>query len=172
MNKLTAMLVTIGFAVAAPLAMAQDMPDKDGASWHQSQRGHHEKRPFSTPGERIEAKLAYLKTALRITPAQQPQWDAFANAMRAQAREQDKRIQEWRAQRDQNDGERGRPTAVERLERRERFYSVALDDLKQRIAVEKPLYAALTPEQQQIADEVFAAHGGHRGFGHGMRHKV
>jgi len=32
--------------------------------------------------ERVEARLAYLKTALKITDAQQSQWDAFASVMR------------------------------------------------------------------------------------------
>ena len=160
-------LIIVGFAaVSMPLAIAQmqDVPAKDDAQQH-SQRAHHEKRAFSMPGERVEAKLAYLKTALRITPEQQPQWDAFANTLRNQARAQDQRIQEWRAQRDQRD-ERQRPTAIHRLERRQKFYTIALENLQQRISAAKPLYAALTPEQQQIADEVLASHGGRGKFGH------
>jgi hypothetical protein len=157
----------VGFTVVSvPLAIAQmqDVPAKDDARQH-SQRAHHERGAFSMPGERVEAKLAYLKTALRITPEQQPQWDAFANTLRNQARAQDQRIQEWRAQRDQHD-ERQRPTAIDRLERKQKFYTIALENLQQRIAAAKPLYAALTHEQQQIADEVLASHGGHGKFGH------
>ena len=161
-------------AATAPLAMAQlqNALETDGAQWNDSQRGHHEKRAPSMPGERIEAKLAYLKTALQITPAQQPQWDAYANALRKEAREQDRRIQERHAQREQR-AEHERPTAIERLEREQRFYTVALEDLKQHIAVEKPLYAVLTAEQQQIADELFASHGGRGKSGHNdMRHQA
>ncbi len=160
-------LFFVGFAaVTVPLAIAQmqDAPAKDGAR-HHAQRDRHEQRAFSTPGERVEAKLAYLKTALKITPAQQPQWDVFANTLRKQAQEQDQRIQEWRAQRDQRD-EQQRPNAIERLERKQKFYTIALKNLQQRIAAAKPLYAVLTPEQQQIADELLASHGGRSKFGH------
>src|SRR5208282_5764653 len=109
----------------------------------------------------------------KITPAQQPQWEAFANTLRKQAREQDQRIQEWRAQRDGQRAERQRPNAIERLERKQKFYTIALENLQQRIAAVKPLYAVLTPEQQQIADELLASHGGRGRFGHhhGMHHQ-
>jgi hypothetical protein len=35
--------------------------------------------------DRIEGQLAYLRTALRVTDAQMPQWNAFADAVRAQS---------------------------------------------------------------------------------------
>jgi hypothetical protein len=173
MNKLATTLVSIGFTVATvPFAVAQtqNAPAVGNAEWHHSQRDHHEQRAFSMPGERAEARLAYLKTALQITPAQQAQWDAFANTIRAQAREQDRRIQERRAQRDQHAEEHQRPTAVERLQRKEQFYTVVLEDLKQRIAAGKPLYAVLTPEQQQIADKVLTSHHGRGKFDHHDMH--
>jgi hypothetical protein len=34
-----------------------------------------------TKGKRIEARLAYLRTALKITDAQQPQWNANADVL-------------------------------------------------------------------------------------------
>jgi len=167
MNKLIAgAVISVGLAVAA-VAVAQTQSASDAQSRY---RHHHEQRAFSTPGERVEARLAYLKTALKITPAQQPQWDKFADTLRQQANEQDKRIEDWRAQRGQ-DGDRQRPNAIERLERREKFYTAALEDLRQRIAAAKPLYAVLTPEQQQIADEVFAARHGRGKFGHHDMHR-
>ena len=176
MNKRLVVLASIGLGIAAaPFAMAQTqrMAGIIHADWHSSQRDHHEKRAFSMPGERVEARLAYLKTALKITPAQQPQWDAFADTLRAQAREQDQRIEERRAQREQHAETHQRPNAVERLERKEKFYAVALENLKQRIAAEKPLYAVLTSEQQQVADQIFASHHGRGKFGrHDMSHQT
>ena len=167
MNKfITGAFISIGLAVAA-VAIAETQHATDA----QSQHRHHEQRAFSMPGERVEAKLAYLKTALQITPTQQSQWNAFADTLRQQAREQDKRIQDWRAQRDQNTDHQ-RPTAIQRLERREQFYKAALENLQQRLAAAKPLYAVLTPEQQQVADQLLAPRGGGR-FGHrGMHHQV
>ena len=174
MNRLiTGGIVSIGLAVAAvAVAQTQNAPGISNAVWQYSQRDHHEQRAFSLPGQRVEARLAYLKTALQITSAQQPQWDAFANTLRQQAHEQDQRIQAWHAQHEQRTGHE-RPTVVERLEHKEKFYTIALENLKQRIAVEKPLYAVLTPEQQQIADEILASHHGRGKFGHhDMRHQA
>jgi hypothetical protein len=167
-------LFFVGFAgITVPLAIAQmqDAPATGGAQWNSSQRAHHEQRAFSMPGERVEAKLAYLKTALKITPAQQPQWDAFANTLRKQARAQDQRIQEWRTQRTDQPAEQQRPTAIERLERKQKLYTAALENLQQRLAAAKPLYAVLTPEQQQVADEVLASHDGRGKLGHHGMHR-
>ncbi|WP_374313015.1 Spy/CpxP family protein refolding chaperone [Dongia sp.] len=38
------------------------------------------------PGQHIEGRLAFLKTELKITDAQAPQWNAYADAMRANAK--------------------------------------------------------------------------------------
>jgi hypothetical protein len=41
----------------------------------------------------------------------------------------------------------------------------AAANLGQRLAVQKPLYAALSPEQKQVADTVLASGFGRGGFG-------
>ncbi|MEQ9185553.1 MAG: Spy/CpxP family protein refolding chaperone [Thalassobaculum sp.] len=38
------------------------------------------------PSQHIEGRIAFLETELRITEAQSPQWSAFADAMRANAK--------------------------------------------------------------------------------------
>lgn len=38
------------------------------------------------PGQHIEGRIAFLKTELRVTEAQSPQWNAFADALRANAK--------------------------------------------------------------------------------------
>ncbi len=139
---------------------------------HHEMRGHHEKRPFSRPTERVEARLAYMKTALKITDAQQPQWDAFANMLRKQSAEREKRMGEWRARMAQSSEQREhrRPTAIERMEREQQFHAAAIRKLNEQLEVERPLYAALTGEQKQVADELLVSHG-HRGkSGQGMKH--
>jgi hypothetical protein len=67
-----------------------------------------------------------------------------------------------------------RPTAIERLEKAQSFHAQAVTRINQLLTVEKPLYAALTPEQQKVADVVLnprlrsregrSMHG-HGGFG-------
>ena len=168
MNKLImSTLVAAGFAAAVPLAVAQANPPAAAQGQH-AQRGHHGKQAFRMPGERVEARLAYMKTALKITEAQQSQWDAFAGVMRKQAKEADTRIQSHREKRAANT-ERKRPTAIERLEMRQQFMAASSARIGERLAVQKPLYTALSPEQQQVADRLFAGRGGKHG-GRGGRH--
>ena len=164
MNKLMmSALIAAGFATAVPLTMAQTANPSPGASQGQhAKRFHHGKQAFSMPSERVEARLAYVKTALKITAAQQTQWDAYAGVVRKQAKEADARIQSHREKMASNT-ERKRPTAIERLERRQAFMATASTRIGERLTVQKPLYAALSPEQQQIADKVFASRGGKHG---------
>jgi hypothetical protein len=170
MNKLIiSTLIAAGFAAAVPLTMAQTgSPATDAPQGQHAQRFHHGKRAFSLPGERVDARLAYLKTALKITDAQQGQWNAFADVVRNHAKSADERIKAWKEKRAQRT-ERKRPTAVERLERRQARLVAAATRTSELLAVEKPLYAALSPEQQQIADKVLAGRG-HHGFRRGGRH--
>lgn len=168
MNKLilTTLVSASLAAAAAPLAYAQSAsPAPEGPRAERyAHRGPHGERAFRLPSERMEARLAYLKTALKITDAQQAQWDAFADALRKQAREADQRIQSHRAQ--MAEGRRdAAPTAIERLERRQARLAAASARLSETLVAAKPLYAALSPEQQKIADELLAPRG-HRALRH------
>lgn len=173
MNKLIlSTLVSAGLAAAAavPLAFAQTAaPNADKPQAHRfAERHEHGQRAFRLPSERVEARLAYLKTALKITDAQQPQWEAFANTLRKQAREMDQRIQERRSQTARGP-EGTKPTAIDRLQRRQERLATASARLNETLTAAKPLYAALTPEQQKVADELLAPRH-HGGFHHkGMR---
>jgi Spy/CpxP family protein refolding chaperone len=169
MNKLMmSALIAAGFATAVPLSMAQNANPAPGATQDQHQRFHHGKQAFSLPGERVEARLAYIKTALKITDAQKTQWDNFAGVMRKQAKDADARMQEHRAKMVANT-ERKRPNAIERLEHQQAFMATASARIGERLTVQKPLYAALSPEQQQIADKVLVSRGGKHG-GRGGHH--
>ena len=151
---------------AAPLVYAQSTnPDPQGTRVERfAHRGHHGEGAFRLPSERIEARLAYLKTALKITDAQQAQWDAFADTLRKQARDADQRIQARRSQ--MAEKRKGTPpTAIERMEFRQARLAAASARLNATLAAAKPLYAALSPEQQKIADELLAP-GGRRAFRH------
>lgn len=161
-------LATLSLAAAAvPLAFAQS--ETPSVAPHGATHGQH---AFRMPSERTEARLAYVKTALKITDAQAPQWDAYANVVRKQAQAADQRMQEHHARMEQAKaagGERNRPTAIEQLERRQQFFTNAAARSGELLAVQKPLYAALSPDQKRVADELFAPRG-HRGFHRGMRH--
>ena len=158
-------LVTLSLAAAAvPLAVAQSATPSAAP-----QRPAHAQHASRLPSERVEARLAYVKTALKITDAQAPQWDAYANMVRKQAQQADQRMQERRARMAQG-AERKRPTAIERLERRQQSLATAAARSGELLAVQKPLFAALSPEQQRVADEVFAPRFKRGHHGGGARH--
>jgi hypothetical protein len=171
MNKLLlSTLVSASLAAAAvPLVFAQTAnPNPEGSrAQHFEHRGHHGQRAFHLPSERIEARLAYLKTAMKITDAQQPQWDAFAATLRKQARDADQRIQGRRSQMAQGRKDTP-PTAVERMEFMQARLAAASARLSETLAAAKPLYASLTPEQQKVADEVLSPHRHGMSRQHGM----
>jgi len=157
-------------AVAVPLVLAQTASPSP-AEPRAERFAHHRdygNRLIRLPSERMEARLAYLKTALKISEAQEAQWTGFADTLRQQARAADERFKARRAQREQR-MKHSRPTAIERMERRQTRLAAAAERLNQTLAAAKPLYAALSPEQQQIADELFARRG-RGGYGHHGRH--
>ena len=172
MNKLIAStLVSIGLA-AATASPAQPVipPATDHAQARHGMQHFEGKRAFSLPSERVEARLAYIKTGLKITAAQEPQWNAFADTLRKHAAEGDKRMQTWRAQASQP-AERQRLTAIARIERAQQRHAAAVVRLNELLAVEKPLYAALTADQKPVADELLAPRGHAGMFRHGGMHR-
>ena len=170
MNKLfAATLVSIGVAAAVP-AFAQTTGTAPEASrGQQSAQRQFERRPAMKPSERVEAQLAYIRTALKITPAQQSAFDAYASVKRKHAADMDKRFEARRASMAQRGADAKRPTFIERRERQRERLVTATQRFDELLAVEKPLFAALSPEQQRVAGEVLSG-GGHRhGGGHHHR---
>lgn len=164
MNRiLRTSLIAAALAGSAGVALAQGHA-----------QGRHEPHAFSRPTERVEARLAYVRTALKITDAQQAQWSAFADAERRLAAEREKHMQEWRdkmAQRRAEGAKDGaahpRPTAIERLAFEEKMHQAAAARIDAQLAAIKPLYASLSEEQKKLADAVLVPHRGHGGFGAG-----
>ncbi len=100
---------------------------------------------------------------MKITDAQQSQWDVFADTLRKQAREADQRVQTLRTEAAAR--EKGaQSTAIERMERGQARLAAASKRLNETLSAAKPLYAALSPEQQKIADELLTPRR------HGMPH--
>lgn len=162
MSKLvTTTLVSLALAAAAPLAAAQATAP-DASQPRQAQRPDHGKRDARLPSERVEARLAEAKAKLKITSAQEAQWNAFADVTRKHAKAADETIKTMR------DGQRSQQklTAVERLERRQKFAATQSQRLTEVLAAAKPLYAALSAEQKAIADDLLTPRRGHGGRGH------
>ena len=104
-------------------------------------------RPF----QHIEGQIAFFKTELKITDAQEPQWNAFADALRANAAH----LQQAVAKATEAKGVVAVP---EQMERRIALLTALLDTMQSMQSAAKPLYAALTDEQRKVADELMAEH--------------
>lgn len=185
MNKvLLASAVSAAFAFAAS-SFAQSSESSaevptvvaaaPAADASESARAAPQRRAFRSPTDRVEARLAYLKTALKITDAQSAEWDSFAAVMRKHAGDMEQRMQQRRAQAQTQGAERAErrsASAIDRLERAQQRMAARSARLNEVITAAKPLYAALTPEQQQIADTMLSrqgkrgGHGGHKRHGH------
>jgi LTXXQ motif family protein len=98
--------------------------------------------------DHVEGRLAFIKAEVAITEAQLPQWNAFADAVRAQAK----------AMNEMHGAAMGQAAAArtlpERLELQSKELAAHLAAVNQLKAALDPLYAALTAEQKQVAEEV------------------
>jgi hypothetical protein len=143
-------------ALAQADAQPQTTPDRtehrmgEGMRHH---RGHGMRAEDFQPGRHIEGRIAFLKAELKITDAQQPQWDKVAAAMRDNARELDQAVGEMRASRDQPQN------AMQRLEARARFAGLRARTTQRLADAFQPLYASLSDQQKPAADELLAHHG-------------
>ncbi|MBV8537388.1 MAG: Spy/CpxP family protein refolding chaperone [Alphaproteobacteria bacterium] len=172
-NAIASGLILAGLAggLAAPSLVAAQTAAPDAAAQAQAPAAPAPQRPqrhHALPGERIDARLAYLKTALKITPAQEKQWSALAAVLRRQAQDMDAKMQQRREARQNADQAQTPTSAIERLEQRQQFLADAAKRTGAIVAAAKPLYASFSPEQKQTADELLTHGGGHH-FRHGWR---
>lgn len=161
-----AMIAGLGVACTAaiaqqqPAAPIQDGKGQDGAGSHHDHHG-------MLPSQRAEARLAYIKTALQITPAQTAQWNAFADVVRKHAKARDAEVEDMRAKFAQHKKDDARPDLVERLEFRQKMLNTAAADTGELLTALKPLYASFSDSQKQTAAEVLShGHEGHGGWHH------
>lgn len=105
---------------------------------------------METPFEHVEGRIAYLRAELKITDAQAAPWNAFADAMRADAAAM-RAMHEGMAK----DGIPG--TLPGRLAARQKMMSAHVGMLERMEAGAKPLYAALSAEQRTLLDQMTAS---------------
>jgi Spy/CpxP family protein refolding chaperone len=124
--------------------------------------------------ERHAARMAQLKTELKISTAQEPAWNAFV-ARTAHEPRQPRAAEDW-----------SQLTTPQRLDKMQALKAERDAEMSKRIDATKGLYAALTPEQQKVFDAQGhgrfqragmkgehrmggkGGHGGERGGHHGM----
>jgi hypothetical protein len=100
----------------------------------------------------IERQVSELKKRLNITPQQQPQFDAFAQAMRQNAQTMEPLMQEQQQSPNRN--------AVEDLKAAAKFAEAEADALKRLVSPLQALYDALSDQQKKVADQVLVASAG------------
>jgi hypothetical protein len=154
-RKIFAAIVTAGIMGAGSLAFAQSGPGGPGNCDGPMgmMRGGMQGGKFD-PAARAEQRLARLKTDLKVTAAQEPLWQAFAEKAKAEAGKG------FQAMRDN-----AQDLSLSAPERMSRMTEL----MKQRVAAMesvngsfKQLYDALTPDQKRVAD-IHAARMGHMG---------
>jgi periplasmic protein CpxP/Spy len=106
------------------------------------------------PDAKVEQHIKDLRAKLKITSAEEAQWDVVANAMRESASELDAAISKRQAI-------MKTATAVEDLNAYETIARSHADGVKRLSEAFAPLYAAMSADQKKVADSVFAerAHG-------------
>ena len=104
--------------------------------------------PGKSMEERVENHIKQLRAQLHITPAEQSQWDQFAQVMRDNARDMDRAFMQ-RAQQ--------YPTmnAVQNMQSYEQIAEAHAQHLQRLVAAFDNLYNAMPEEQKKLTDEVF-----------------
>ncbi len=152
-----ALPMLLGMAVLADPAVAQTNTPAATLAQADTQTappsaGQPGRRHRASPVERAEAQIKQLHAQLQITPAQEPQWNAVAQAMRDNANAMQAVIDKRRQS-------RGKMTAVEDLRSSQEVTQTHLDGVQKLIPAFQALYDTMSPEQKKNADAVFARHG-------------
>ena len=158
---IVALLALPGVALAQPAQSAA--PAVPPAAASSSPMTSHPV-PGKTMEERVENHIKELRAQLRITPAEQPQWEQFAQVMRDNARDMDQAFMQ-RAQQ--------YPTmnAVQNMQSYEQIAEAHAQHLQKLVPAFDNLYNAMPVQQQKLADQLFRAnaekHAEHKtGAGH------
>ena len=98
----------------------------------------------------IAGHIAFLKAELAITPAQEAAWAKVADAMRDD-------VQEYEAATHALPQSQTMPSAIDSLSERSQFADLRAKGERRFLDVFRPLYATMSPNQKQAADDLFAA---------------
>lgn len=107
----------------------------------------------------VEARIKSLHARLKITAAQEPQWQPVAEAMRDNATTMEKLVSERNAK-------VKTMTAADNLQTYSDIAQAHADGLKKLVSVFDPLYASMSDAQKKVADEVFRGIAEHHRAAH------
>ena len=108
--------------------------------------------------DRVEGRIAFLRTEIKITEAQASAWNAFADALRTNA----KKLGDVRTSmmRQPSMGQQQGPTMAERLDLQERWLLARLEGTRTIRSAFTKLFEALSDDQKKSANELLAPHMG------------
>jgi len=106
--------------------------------------------------DRVEGRIAFLRTELKITDAQNTVWIAFADALRANA----KGLGEVRSFMMTAMAGPAQQSLVERFDLQEKWLAARLDGARAIKVALANLVGALSDDQRKAADELLAPHMG------------
>lgn len=178
----TALTSTAAMAQQSPPPMmGQQMPGAmmgPGMMSHMMQHGMMPMMGMMDPSQHIEGRLAFLKTELKITEAQVPQWNAYAEALRANAKRMGELMNEMMSSgmmgQDMMMGQgmmmgnqgmmmQGQPETVmslpDRLNRAEQHVAAHMEVLQAIRGPATQLYGVLSEEQKRVADQLMGPMG-------------
>ena len=102
--------------------------------------------PAPSGGSEVDRDIADLRKQLKITPQQEPQFNAFAEVMRSNAQELDAQMRQGSP--NQN------PNAVETLKQAQQLTETQAAGLKRLVPAMQALYDSLSDPQKRAADSV------------------
>jgi hypothetical protein len=140
---IAALLGATMLATPLTVAWAQNAPVKTAAT----------EAATETKGQTVEQRITDLHAALKITPAEETQWNGVAQAMRENATAMDTMVAKNRTTPPQN------MSAVEDLKTYQKVAQAHVDGLKNLISAFGTLYDAMPDAQKKVADEVFNTAG-------------
>ena len=98
--------------------------------------------------QRVEERITWLHTQLKITPEQEPQWKTFADVMRSNGQTMGGLYK----QRMETENTRN---ALDDMKQYAQIAQAHADDMQKLVAAFEPLYTSLSPEQKKLADQTF-----------------
>jgi periplasmic protein CpxP/Spy len=106
--------------------------------------------------QRVEERITWLHTQLKITPEQEPQWKAFADVMRSNGQAMGDLY------RQRAEGENTR-NALDDMKQYAQISQAHAEDMQKLVTAFEPLYTSLSPEQKKLADQTFRHNGREHG---------
>ena len=138
--------------LAGPMVMAHAAPAAGGSlppAQNSPAKTADARRAAKFKPETVEHRIAVLRADLKITPAQQEDWNAVAQVMRDNAATMEKLITAKRAQAKEG------TTALEDLETYQDFAQARVDGLHRLVPAFTKLYDSMSVAQKKNADAVF-----------------